>query len=143
MIFNFVVRRLRWLARIPLLPHVFDAALLIATTLWNRPKLLARELFERDIGNRANIRFAPHRLGGIGFFLGDAEIGHLHGNGLLDLFVGKSGGARLVTDGVAEPHHVFAESGWISFWLNRPNDVVGAIRLFDRAFEYRAEIRGC
>jgi hypothetical protein len=143
MIFNFVVRRLRWLARIPFLPHVFEAALLIATTLWDRPKRQARELFEQDIGNRANIRFAPHQLGGIGFFSGDAEIGHLHGNGLLDLYVGKPGRDRLVADGVAEPHHVFAESGWISFWLNRPNDVVAATRLFDGAFEYHAEIQGC
>lgn len=143
MIFNFVVRRLRWLARIPLLPHIFDAALLIATTLWDRPKLRARELFEQDVGNRVDIRLAPHRLGGVGFFLGDAEIGHLHGNGLLDLYVGKSGRDRLVTGAVAQPHHVFSESGWISFWLSRPNEVAAAIRLFDAASEYRTEIRRC
>ena len=80
---------------------------------------------------------APHRFGGVGFFIGTTEIGHLHGNGLLDLFVGKSFRAEEVRRGRALPHHVFPDSGWISFWLKSPADIAQALELFEIASMYR------
>src|SRR5437016_4801788 len=136
MIFKFVVRKLKWLARIPLLPHIFDSALLIGTILFDRPRLHAREKFEEAISRRDEIHLAPHRFGGVGFFVGSREIGHIHGNGLLDLFVGKSARTDFVANGFALPHHVLPNSGWISFWLTRPDDATHALELFDAARNY-------
>ena len=137
MIFKFVVRKLRWLARIPLLPQLFDAGLVIATMLFDRPRLRAMEMFENAVCRKDAIQRRPHRFGGVGFFVGTTEIGHLHGNGLLDLFVGKSFRTDQVGRGRALPHHVFPESGWISFWLRSPADIAQAIELFEIASMYR------
>ena len=70
-------------------------------------------------------------------FIGTTEIGHLHGNGLLDLFVGKSFRTEQVRRGRALPHHVFPDSGWISFWLKSPADIAQALELFEIASMYR------
>jgi hypothetical protein len=137
MMFKFVVRKLRWLARIPILPQLFDAGLIVATMLFNRPRLRAMEMFENAIRHKYTIQRRPHRFGGVGFFIGTTEIGHLHGNGLLDLFVGKSFRAEEVRRGRAFPHHVFPDSGWISFWLKSSDDIALAVELFEIASMYR------
>ncbi len=137
MMFKFVVGKLRCLARIPGLPQLFDAGLMIATMLFDRPRLRAMELFESAICRKYAIQRRPHRFGGVGFFVGTTEIGHLHGNGLLDLFVGKSFRTDQVGRGRALPHHVFPESGWVSFWLRSPADIAQALDLFEIASMYR------
>ncbi|PYM00334.1 MAG: hypothetical protein DMF19_09970 [Verrucomicrobia bacterium] len=95
------------------------------------------EMFENAVCRKDAIQRRPHRFGGIGFFVGTTEIGHLHGNGLLDLFVGKSFRTDQVRRGRALPHHVFPESGWISFWLESPADIGQALALFETARMYR------
>jgi len=137
MIFKFVVKKLRWLGRIPALPQLFDAGLLIATMLFDRPRLRAMEMFENAVGRDSAVERRPHRFGGVGFFVRTIEIGHLHGNGLLDLFVGKSFRIEQIREGRALPHHVFPESGWISFWLRSPADIAHALELFEMASMYR------
>ena len=137
--FKFVVKRLRWLARIPVLPQLFDAGLVIATMLFDRPRLRAMETFENAVSRKDAIQRRPHRFGGVGFFVGTTEIGHLHGNGLLDLFVGKSFRTEQVRGGRALPHHVFPQSGWISFWLRSPADIAQALDLFEVASMYRTQ----
>jgi Family of unknown function (DUF5519) len=137
MMFKFVVKKLRWLARIPVLPQLFDAGLLIATMLFDRPPFSAMEMFENAVCRKDIIQRRAHRFGGVGFFIGRTEIGHLHGSGLLDLFVGKSFRADQVRRGRALPHHVFPESGWISFWLKSPADIGDALELFEIANMYR------
>lgn len=135
--FKFVVKKLRWLARIPVLPQLFDAGLMIATMLFDRPRLRAMEIFENAIRRNYPVQRRPHRFGGVGFFIETTEIGHLHGNGLLDLFVGKSFRSEQVRRGRALPHHVFPDSGWISFWLKSPADLAQALELFEIASRYR------
>ena len=137
MMFKFVVRKLRWLARTPVLPQLFDAGLVVATMLFDRPRLRAMEMFENAIHRKYTIQRRPHRFGGVGFFIETTEIGHLHGNGLLDLFVGKSFRTEEVRRGRALPHHVFPDSGWISFWLKSPADIAQALELFEIASMYR------
>src|SRR6266550_8325193 len=137
MMFKFVVKKLRWLARIPVLPQLFDAGLVTATMLFDRPRLRAIEMFETAVCRNAAIQRRPHRFGGVGFFIATTEIGHLHGNGLLDLFVGKSFRAEQARRGRALPHHVFPQSGWISFWLRNPADLAQALELFEIASMYR------
>lgn len=134
--FKFVVKRLRWLARIPVLPQLFDAGLVTATMLFDRPRLRAMEMFESAICNKYAIHRRPHRFGGVAFFVGTTEIGHLHGNGLLDLFVGRKFRIEQVRQGRALPHHVFPDSGWISFWLKSPADIARALELFEVASTY-------
>ena len=46
--FYFVVRYLRWAARVPGLPHLFDASLLAGTCVFHRTRLAAMETFEAE-----------------------------------------------------------------------------------------------
>jgi hypothetical protein len=73
----------------------------------------------------------PHRFGGVEFALGAVEIGHVHrGPGLVDIPFTRRLREALVAAGDAEPHHLLADSGWISFWVREDDDVERALRLF-------------
>ena len=127
--FRFVVHRLRWLARVPGLPQLFDAALLAWTWLAHPARLAAMQEIETHACALPGVRLRTHRLGGTEFVSGERELGHLHGNGLLDLFVGRTQRDALVAAGRAEPHHVFTHSGWISFWVRGEKDTPAACEL--------------
>lgn len=131
--FRFIVRRLRWLARIPGFPQFFDAALLVWTAWWHRPRLAAMEALEAAALQQAGMRLRIHRLGGIEFHLAGRELAHLHGNGLLDVRIGNERRDALIATQRAEPHHVAPESGWVSFWIRAPADVAPALELLTLA----------
>ncbi len=135
--FRFVTRKLRWLASIPCLPQVFEAMLVIGSALFAREKLRAMELLEQFALAEPDVRKWPHRLGGTGFFVGNCEIGHLHGNGLFDALVGGQTRKVLVSKGEALAHHVYADSGWISFWIKSEEDAWHALNLMRVAKTYR------
>jgi hypothetical protein len=133
--FEFVVRRLRWLARIPLAPQIFDSLLLAWTTFRHPNRLRAMESLEDAVVRIPGISLTVHRLGGIGFSLCGREVGHLHGNGLLDLFTGRKLARELISTGRAEKHHFFGESAWVSYWVRSTADVTEAVTLLQCALE--------
>lgn len=142
MIFGFVVRRLRWLAAIPGAAHLFDTMLLCATALCDRARFRAISDIEACVGQLSGVRLGVHRFGGIGFFVQGRECGHIHGNGLLDCFVGRTNRDWLVQDcdGVTH-HHVFPRSGWISFLVRSPQDLERALELIRIACAHREKAR--
>jgi hypothetical protein len=140
-IFEFAVRRLKWLAAIPGAPQVFDAMLLGMTALFDPARLRAISAIEKAATALPGVRPGVHRLGGIGFFFRGKECSHIHGNGLLDCFVGQAKRDALVRDKHASPHHVFPRSGWISFWVRNGGDVPQAIDLIRTACAYRQEAK--
>jgi hypothetical protein len=139
--FRFVVRRLRFLMVIPGAPYIFDALLLIETTLFHPKRLRAIEQLEMEILHTLQLETVPHRFGGIEFCKHGREIGHLHGNGLLDLRVGHASRDQLIADGEAEPHHLHPALGWVSFWIHSPADMDRAIHLLKIAARFR-DLRG-
>jgi hypothetical protein len=78
---------------------------------------------------------APHRFGGIEFNLGQREIGHLHGDRLLDVPFPRRLRDALVADGRAEPHHVLPQSGWVSFRIRSPADTEAAVALLRLSYD--------
>ena len=103
--------------------------LLTATALFHPKRLRAISNVESAVRKWPGMRVGIHRLGGIGFFFRGKESSHIHGNGLLDCFVGRANRDALVASGRALPHHVFPNSGWISFWIEDDNDVEAALEL--------------
>jgi len=77
----------------------------------------------------------PHRFGGTEYRLGRRELGHIHGDRLVDIPFPKKIRDELVATGRANPHHILPESGWVSFYLNEPVDMVQAIDLLRQSFE--------
>jgi len=77
----------------------------------------------------------PHRFGGIEYRLHKREIGHVHGDRLVDLPFPKQIRDELVAAGLAEPHHIHPQSGWVSFYIRQPADIERAIGLLRRSYE--------
>src|SRR5262249_22997150 len=81
------------------------------------------------------IKVGPHRFGGVEFKLGNREIGHVHGDTLVDVPLPKGVRNALVASGEADPHHILPQSGWVSVYLNDTGDVDRAIRILRWSFE--------
>lgn len=77
----------------------------------------------------------PHRFGGTEFRVGYREIGHVHGDRLVDIPFPVRVREELVESGLAEPHHVLPKSGWVSVYLRKPGDVSRALELLGRSYE--------
>ena len=78
---------------------------------------------------------APHRFGGVEYRLDTRELGHIHGDQLVDIPFPKKVRDEIVSAGLAEPHHILPETGWVSFYLREEGDVQNAISLLWRSYE--------
>src|ERR1700676_2320757 len=86
-------------------------------------------------GQWAEVEIKPHRYGGLEFRLGRRELGHIHGDALVDIPFPKVVRDEIATAGEAEPHHILPNSGWVSVFLRANEDVERAIRLLERSFQ--------
>ena len=128
--FYFVVRYLRWAAKVPGFPQLFDACLLAGSFVFRRSRIAAMENLETEAVRLLGARLKSHRFGGTEFVdERGRELGHLHGNGLLDVPVGVQKAIELVASLRVQPHHVFPRSKWVSFQLQSETDVPFALEL--------------
>jgi hypothetical protein len=72
---------------------------------------------------------SPHRFGGMEFRFGDAEVGHVHTNGIVDIPFPRSVRDALLADGLAEEHRWVPNSGWITFQMRSEKDLTHALWL--------------
>jgi predicted DNA-binding protein (MmcQ/YjbR family) len=98
----------------------------------------AKKRITEAVTSWGEITLAPHRFGGTAFMLGKRELGHIHGDRLIDIPFPKSVRDELVSSGQAEPHHILPNSGWISFFLRTEADIDHAIKLMRTSFELAA-----
>ena len=131
--FLWVVRHARWLARVPLLPQLFDALLLVWTAVFRRARLRALEALESAALALPGVCPRVHRFGGLEFHQAGRELGHVHGHGLLDVRLPRADAAALLAAGRVQRHHVLPRSGWVSFQLRSEADVPFALELLERA----------
>ena len=80
------------------------------------------------------VSISPHRYGGKEFRLDRRELGHIHGDRLVDIPFPKRVRDEIVAAKEAEPHHILPTSGWVSLYLRAPADVDRAIRLLERSY---------
>jgi hypothetical protein len=99
----------------------------------------AREQITKEALSWPGVEAHPHRFGGTEFRLGTREIGHVHGDGLVDIPFPTQVRQEVVAAGQARPHHVLPESGWVSVYLREPADVEGAIALLERSYQIASE----
>lgn len=90
---------------------------------------------EKTVSAWAGVEVHPHRFGGLEYRLGTQEIGHVHGDGLVDVPFPVKVREELVGTGAAEPHHILPESGWVSFYIRADEDVARAVALRERAYQ--------
>ncbi len=81
----------------------------------------------------------PHRYGGLEFNLGKREIGHIHGNYVVDIPFTKKIKSEIIAAGLAKVHHILPKSGWISKYLTNQEDVDTAVKLLHKSFNLATE----
>lgn len=87
------------------------------------------EEFSRQVSSWERIASHPHRFGGREFRIGDAEIGHIHPGGVLDIPFPRRVRDALIDEHLAEEHHWVPNSGWITFHMRNENDLPHALWL--------------
>jgi len=84
---------------------------------------------EEQVSTWPNISIHPHRFGGREFRFGDAEVGHMHDGGVVDIPFPCSFRDELLAEGLAEKHRWVPNSGWITFHVHSEDDVNHALWL--------------
>jgi Family of unknown function (DUF5519) len=95
----------------------------------------ARQRIVAAVQGWKKVEILPHRYGGLEFRLGKRELGHLHGDALVDIPFPKAVRNEIVAAGEADPHHILPNSGWVSVFLRANADVERAIGLLERSFQ--------
>jgi hypothetical protein len=71
----------------------------------------------------------PHRFGGQEFLFGEAEVGHVHANGIVDIPFTRPVHDLLLAEGLAEHNRWLPNSGWITFRIRSEQDITHALWL--------------
>jgi len=101
------------------------------------PKMVrgAQQAITAAVTSWAAVTVRAHRFGGVEYVIGRREIGHVHGDHLVDIPFPKKVRDAIVAEGRALPHHVLPDTGWVSRYLRRPADVEEAISLLAVSYE--------
>lgn len=95
----------------------------------------AQESITEAATSWAGVTSHPHRFGGLEYRIGKREIGHIHGDHLVDIPFPKKVRDEIVAAGRAQPHHILPETGWVSFYLRQESDVEQAIALLHESYQ--------
>ena len=95
----------------------------------------AQEKITQAVLSWPGVSAHPHRFGGTEYRLGKRELGHIHGDHLVDIPFPRRVRDELVSSGLAGPHHILPESGWVSLFLQRPEDIDRSVELLRRSYE--------
>jgi predicted DNA-binding protein (MmcQ/YjbR family) len=89
----------------------------------------------KEVTSWTGVASQPHRFGGVEYGIGKREIGHIHGDHLVDIPFPKKVRDEIVAAGRAQPHHILPETGWVSFYLRQEIDVEQAITLLHESYQ--------
>jgi hypothetical protein len=78
---------------------------------------------------------APHRFGGTEYQVDGVEFMHSHGKSWLDIRLSKEDQASVLKTGEALPHRFAPQAGWVSFRIEKPEDVTRSRKIIERAYE--------
>jgi hypothetical protein len=94
------------------------------------------ERLQSEILSWPGVSEGEHEFGGVEFRLGKREIGHLHDDlELADLPFPRRVRDELVSEGRAMPHHIFPDTGWVSYQIDGEATAPGALALFRLSYE--------
>jgi predicted DNA-binding protein (MmcQ/YjbR family) len=95
----------------------------------------AQKTITEAVSAWGGVSVQPHRFGGVEYVIGRREIGHIHGDELVDIPFPKKIRDELVSAGRARPHHVLPNTGWVSFPIGEKADVEKAIALLEESYK--------
>jgi hypothetical protein len=103
---------------------------------------------EEQVGAWPHVSVHPHRFGGREFRIGNAELGHLHIGGTVDIPFPRAVRDALLADGLAEEHRWVPNSGWTTFHVRSEGDLQHALWLMRLSYlryalKTASDPRGC
>jgi hypothetical protein len=132
--FRFITHNLSPLKHVPFLALWFDAMAMIWTA-WFSPEVACTiEKIEHEVSAWKGVTTSLHKFGGLQFNYAGKELGHIHRHGILDIPFSRALKESLLQEGRAEEHHVFKQSGWISFYIRSSADADNALSLLTLAY---------
>ncbi len=93
-----------------------------------------------EVSSWPGVTTAPGRFGSVRFLVGRRELGHLHGDSLVDIPFPRAIRDRLVAEGKVVPHRPLPDSGWASRPIESREDVQAVIDLLRFQYE-RATVK--
>jgi hypothetical protein len=94
----------------------------------------AQDLITAALTSWKDVTVRPHRFGGVEYGIGRREIGHIHGDTLVDIPFPKKVRDEIVSTERAQPHHILPETGWVSFYIRQEADIEKAIALLKESY---------
>lgn len=128
-LFKFVTTYFGFLKAIPLLPHAFDALMRLFSFCFKREITDAMDLIEEALAEEEGVNLCIHKYGGRQFNYNGRELGHIHGNGMVDVLLNRKIKEELMRKGWVQEHHTFKNSGWITLFLKNKSDAEKAIEI--------------
>lgn len=95
----------------------------------------AGEKIHREVTSWPGVEAKPHQFGATEYDVGARQLGHVHGDALLDVPFTRAERDRLVAEGRARIHSFAPDSGWVSVDFETDSDVENAIALLRRNYE--------
>src|SRR5512137_2478697 len=102
----------------------------------------AAQRIQTELLSWPHVEAHPHRFGGTEYRIGKRELGHIHGDHLVDIPFPTKVRDEVVAAGQAEPHHLLPDTGWVSMYLREAADVDRAVALFRRSFDLALKQKG-
>jgi Family of unknown function (DUF5519) len=84
---------------------------------------------EDTVASWPRISVHPHRFGGREFRFANAEVGHVHDGGIVDIPFPRPVRDALLTEGLAEEHRWVPNSGWVTVRVRSDRDLQHAVWL--------------
>jgi hypothetical protein len=135
--FKTITKYFGFLKQVPLLPHLYDGCLRLCTFIRNKKLVGMMDQIENEVSAWKGVSVGIHKYGGIQFDVDGREIGHIHGNGLVDILYNRKLKAELIAAKRTEEHHAFLASGWTSFYIKSENDCREALALLELSYKMK------
>jgi hypothetical protein len=98
------------------------------------------ERLVEEAGGWDHVTVDEHRFGGTEFRVGPREIGHVHAWGMLDIAYLRKLRDVLIDEGHTGIHHLLAESGWTTYYVESAADYDHARWLLRLSYLYHVAV---
>ena len=93
-----------------------------------------------EVATWPHVEVGEHRFGGTEFRVGPREIGHVHAWGMLDIAYLRALRDVLVEAAETGAHHLLAESGWTTYYVESSEDYDHARWLLRLSYLYHVRV---
>jgi hypothetical protein len=91
---------------------------------------------ESTVGEWSGVQVGMHDRGGREFTLANRELGHVHPGRVVDIPFAKRIRDILIEEELAEKHHIYPDSGWVSSYIEGEDSVERALWLLRVSYLY-------